>query len=201
MKNILCLAGSPEKSGNSDTLLDAFIQWMEQEWGVHVHKEYLYDIPMKPYSYENRIPTQDAEKEFWDLMDRFQKIDGLIIATPTYNFWVPAVLKNFIDRIGYVSLDYKNLNWMKQPTGLLWHLRTYFIVTGGTPSLLERCMFPFFPKTLLSLQFAYYGVRKMWGSYTGKLTFSSPAKDNPDLLKKYQNKWQSYVKKLKNDDS
>lgn len=199
MKKVLVLACSPEKGGNSDTLANEFIKGMSSVEWVQIQKIYLHDVPFAPYSYMSKFPDPNAEPEFAALTQQLDESDGLVIATPTYNFGVPAPLKNFIDRIGFMALDYKKLTWAKQPTWLLGNLRTFCIVTWGTPDLMQKMLFFAFPRFLLWVQFFYYGVRRSGSAFAGGLSFSNPAKKRPTLLKKYEKLGRTYAQKVIKD--
>lgn len=196
---VALLAGSPNKAenkGNSDTLLGAFRKGIESVPGIEiVSKTYLYDLPMQDYCHTCKVPTQ-SETEFKEVAESLRDMDGVVLATPTYNFNVPAPVKNFIDRIGYVALDYRKMNRVGQPTGLLGHLRVQTIITGGTPNHLRRILFFLFPGFWLKFSTWYYGVTRYSSSYAGKLTYSTPAQDDAKLLKKYEKMGAKWAKKL-----
>lgn len=196
MKKVLALACSPERGGNSDTLLDAFLSGVTHTQKISVEKIYLHATPIAPYSYKKKFPDVNEEPEFVALTEKLAEADALVIATPTYNFGVPAPLKNFIDRIGFMSLDYKKKNIFRQPTGLLGHLRVFCIVTGGTPNILEKLLFVVFPRFILWVEFLYYWAWKTAGKYAGSLSYSNPAKKRLDLLTKYEKYGQRFAKKI-----
>ena len=98
---VTALSCSPSKNRNSDTMLDYFIEGMKSVDNIEVEKIYLNDIAIEMYKYENRQNVETHEIEFKKLTDRIKISNGLIIATPTYNFGVPGHLKNFIDRIRF----------------------------------------------------------------------------------------------------
>lgn len=196
MKKVLLIASSPNRGdrGNSDTLLENFKEGLEESGKVEVvKKQYLYDVCMGDYCHQLKIPNPENEQDLIELSELLHEIDGLVIATPTFNFNVPAVLKNFIDRIGYVALNYKEQNMFKQPKGQLGHLKCYFIVTGGTPNWIKRFIFFLYPDFWLKAVFAYYGCLKTKSSYSGKLMYSSPAKDKPKLLNTLKNKGKKFA--------
>ena len=56
-----------------------------------------------------------------------ENASGLVIATPVWNFGVPAHLKNFIDRMGSFALD------ETRSRGTLNGKPFYIIFTGGAP--------------------------------------------------------------------
>lgn len=168
-KHIIALSCSPSRGRNSDTLLDKFITGCTQIPNVSTEKIYLSDIEIAYYTYENKDGALPHEEDFKNLCEKIQNADGLVIATPTYNFSVPAHLKNFIDRIRFLSLDFTDKNILGQPTGKLTHLCTYFIVTGGTPSWAQKILFFAFPPFWLRGVFLYFGAKVDGGLYTGNI--------------------------------
>lgn len=197
MKKIIAIAASPNKGGNSDTLLEAFIKGAKSaSKEISFEKIYICDIPMHFFDHPHKTVDEKEEPELFKLTQKMQKADGYIIATPTYNFNVPSQLKNLIDRIGFFSLNYQKMNMVGQPTGLLGNLRNFYIVTGGTPSHLRRCLFCLFPGFWLKAVFMYYGCFTHSSAYAGGLTFRSPAKEKPKLLKKFEKFGEKYAKKF-----
>ena len=57
-----------------------------------------------------------------------QQSDGVVIASPLWNFSVPGHLKNLIDRMGSFCLDSES-----RSLGMLKGKPFYCILTGGTP--------------------------------------------------------------------
>lgn len=183
-RKILALACSPSKGFNSDNMLDAFISGLVQVKGVEVEKIYLNDLKIANYSFLNRVPKIDDEPEFVDLAEKFSLADGVVIATPTFNFVVPAVLKNLLDRLSYKALNPAKLNWLHQPTGQLKNVKGFYLVSCGTPFLLQKMAFFLFPAFWLRVVFWYFGA-KTWGAIYGTgLNAKNLAKDNQALLGK-----------------
>ncbi len=164
---IIALSCSPSKGRNSDTMLDSFIRGASKVKGIEIEKIYLNDIPFDYYSFENCLGFSENEKAFGELTDKIQKAQGLVIATPTYNFSVPGHLKNFIDRIRFIALDMEAKSLLDQPKGKLGYLRTYFLVSGGTPVWAEKLLFFAFPPFWLRGVFLYFGAKVMGAIYTG----------------------------------
>lgn len=189
---VVALSCSPSHGRNSDTMLDHFILGIEDVPGVYVDKVYLSDVPMKAYSYELREGPAPDEPIFQKLADKVQRTNGLVIATPTYNFSVPAGLKNFIDRIRFFALDFNRQNRMGQPAGRLSYLRTFYLVSGGTPTWAERLLFFAFPPFWLRAVFLYYGAHCLGALYTGDIR----ARSNERLLLKCRKRGQRYAKHL-----
>ena len=165
---ILAISSSTSRGRNSDKMLDHFIKGMQLIEGIKVEKIYLDDIKIDLYRYENRNGPLPHEVDFKQLTDKIEKeFEAIVIATPTYNFSVPAHLKNFIDRIRFFALDFSKSNKIGQPVGRLGYLRMYFIVSGGTPNWAEKILFFTFPPFWLRGVFLYYGAKVMGALYSG----------------------------------
>lgn len=175
--HIIALACSPSKGRNSDAMLDAFIEGVKEVDNVTVEKIYLNDMHIDHFTFENSKGPLEHEKEFAELTQKITEHIGLVIATPTYNFSVPAQLKNFIDRIRFISLDLTKKNKLGQPVGLLGHLRLYYLVSGGTPTWAEKLLFFAFPAFWLRSVFLYFGAHCMGAYYSGDVqTFRNAKK-------------------------
>ena len=188
-KNIIALSCSPSKGRNSDTMLDHFIKGVRKVPNVNIEKIYINDISFDTYAYENKNGPESHEKEFKSLCDKVQSCNGLIIATPTYNFSVPAQLKNFIDRIRFFALDFKRKTKLKQPVGMLGYLSLYFLASGGTPTWAQKILFFAFPLFWLRGVFLYFGAKCMGAIYSGDIkTF-----ENTNVLKKCEKAGRRYA--------
>ena len=153
---------------------DAFIRGVRTVSGVRAEKLYLEDISLDTYSFENRNGPTSHERAFADLVEKLRYAQGLVLATPTYNFSVPAHLKNFIDRIRFFALDFEEKNKLAQPTGKLGHLYTYFLVSGGTPLWAQKILFFAFPPFWLRGVFVYFGAQYVGARYSGDVeTFNN----------------------------
>lgn len=190
---ILALSSSPSRHRNSDTMLDNFIVGMNKVSGIEVEKIYLEDIPIDFYNFENGTGPGAHEEKFKILTGKIQESDGLVIATPTYNFSVPAHLKNFIDRIRYISLDLSKRNKIGQPVGKLSYLRMYFLVSGGTPRWAETMLFFAFPSFWLRSVFLYFNAKVLGAFYTGNVK----AFENRTILDKCIKKGERYAHMVK----
>lgn len=190
---ILALSCSPSRKRNSDTMLDYFISGMREVSDIEVEKIYLEDIPIDYYKYENSKAPGAHEEAFKKLSDKIMhEVEGLVIATPTYNFSVPAHLKNFIDRIRFFALDFQNRNKLGQPTGMLGHLKMYFLVSGGTPAWAERIVFFAFPSFWLRGVFLYFNAKVMGAFYSDDIK----TYENKKTLEKCFKKGKRYAQKV-----
>jgi len=190
---IIALSCSPSRKRNSDTMLDHFIDGMMEIPNIEVEKIYLEDIPINTYNFQNSTGPQENEQLFKELSEKIKNESfGLVIATPTYNFSVPAHLKNFIDRIRFFALNFEEKNNFGQPKGELKNLRTYFLVSGGTPNWAEKILFFTFPSFWLRGIFLYFNAKVMGAYYSGDTqTFK-----NKKILKKCFRKGKKYAKNI-----
>jgi NAD(P)H-dependent FMN reductase len=192
MKKVIALSCSPSHGRNSDSMLDSFVEGASKNSNIEIEKVYLDDIKINYYKHENSKGAEFDEPEFAKLTEKIKQADGLIIATPTYNFAVPAHLKNFIDRIRFIALDLGRSDWLGQPKGLLNNLSCYFLVSGGTPHYAQKILFFAFPPFWLRGVFLYYGA-KVFGAY-----YSDDTKtfENQKILAKCRREGQWYADRL-----
>lgn len=98
---ILAIAGSPRPKGNSNTLLNRFIQGA-REAGAEVELVRPFRMKIAPCigcekcrENEGRCTVKD---DFQTVYDQVIASDALVFATPTYFSSVSAQMKTFIDR-------------------------------------------------------------------------------------------------------
>lgn len=89
---------------------------------------------------------------------------GLVIATPIWNFSVPAHLKNVVDRMGSFALDTEG-----RSLGQLKKLPVSFIFTGGAPMIAWRALM-YLTTLHLPEAFKYYGATIMGKHFEPKCT-------------------------------
>lgn len=189
---IIALSASPSRGRNSDSMLDAFLEGVATHPSIEFEKIYLEDIAIDTYKFENGKGPQEHEAAFKELTEKIKCTQGLVIATPTYNFSVPAHLKNFIDRLRFFALDMNNTNRIGQPVGGLDYLKTFFLVSGGTPKWAESLLFFAFPAFWLRAVFLYYGSNCLGAYYSGDTaTFK-----NEKILNKCRKLGHRYGKQL-----
>ena len=86
-----------------------------------------YELPQFTLDcYKDNCPLPPGYK---DLKAYVEEADGVVIATPVWNFGVPAHLKNFLDWIGCFGLDSET-----RSKGTLGGKPFYYIFTGGAPA-------------------------------------------------------------------
>jgi multimeric flavodoxin WrbA len=194
IKKIIAISSSPSKGRNSDTMLDHFVSGVENYGNdlIEIEKFYLDDIYFDHYDYGNRLGPTEKESDFRELALKMNDAEGIIIATPTYNFSVPASLKNLVDRIRFIALDLEKENILGQPVGNFKKHRFFFLVTGGTPKYAQKILFFLYPAFWLRIVFMYYGSYKMNSYYSG----DTKAFENPKILKKCFKLGEKFSKKI-----
>jgi FMN-dependent NADH-azoreductase len=191
-RNVIAISASPSRGRNSDTMLDAFLRGVRKVEEIEVEKIYLDDVPIDYYKYENKDGPASHEVEFKELADKIQNTEGLVISSPTYNYSVPAHLKNFIDRLRFFALDFGRKTMLGQPVGMMEGTSTFFLVSGGTPNWAERVMFFAFPLFWLRGVFIYYGSSYVGGIYSG----DTKTYENKKVLAKCEREGHKFAYKL-----
>ena len=89
--NVVGFAGSLRRASYNRALLRAATELAPPALHIVIHE--LDGIPL----YNGDIEAAGVPQSVVQLRDAVQKADGLLIATPEYNYGVPGVLKNTID--------------------------------------------------------------------------------------------------------
>jgi len=89
--HLLGISGSLRKGSLNTGLLRAAAELLPE--GVHLDIYSLRQIP--PYNYDLEVAAYPELVR--DFKERIRAADGLILASPEYNFSIPGVLKNAID--------------------------------------------------------------------------------------------------------
>jgi multimeric flavodoxin WrbA len=100
MADILAVAGSARRGGNSDTLLEAALEVFRQR-GDRVQVVYPIRLTISPCRSCNACFKTGAciqHDEMGPLYDRFLEADRVVVATPVYFTNVPGHFKVMIDR-------------------------------------------------------------------------------------------------------
>ncbi len=122
---LVIVAGTNDPS-NCDTLAESFIKGIHEGEDVIVEKVRLKDLSIDHFSLEYYKPDADQGKDFTELQKKIESADGIVIASPIWNFAVPAHLKNLIDRMGSFCLDPET-----HTKGLLGNKPFHLILTAG----------------------------------------------------------------------
>src|SRR6185369_14095295 len=131
-KNVMVLAGSPRKGGNSELLCDQFIRGATES-GNQVEKIFVCDMKI------NYCTACDAcqgnggrcvqKDDMAEILDKMISANVLVMATPVYFYTMNAQMKTLIDRTyaRYTEVSNKEM---------------YFIMTAavGNKELLKRTL-------------------------------------------------------------
>lgn len=88
---VLGISGSFRKASFNTALLRAAIEVAPKS--MQIEEAELRDIPL----YDEDVRAAGVPESVQHFRDRIAQADGILIATPEYNFSIPGVLKNAID--------------------------------------------------------------------------------------------------------
>ena len=194
MEVLVLVAGTNEPS-NSNILADTFAQGMQQVGDIKIHKRRLKDMQIEHFTVDVYDPKYKNEEDFRELQDLLLSASGLVIATPVWNFGVPAHLKNFLDRMGNFALD------ESKSKGTLGGKPFYLIFTGGAPlpawkGLMEKTC-SYVPEAL-----KYFGASYIGHHFEGKCTvgrgkFGLVVDERPESLASVRKQGNAFAKIVK----
>lgn len=127
MKVLLIIAGTNDPS-NAEMLSQSFIGGIKQHGDVTIDAIKLKELPLEHFSLKHYDESYEHEGEFKSIQRFIEEADGIVIATPVWNFGVPAHLKNLVDRMGSFALDAET-----RSKGKLKGKPFFLILTGGAP--------------------------------------------------------------------
>jgi len=96
---IIAVYGSARKAGNTDILMDSFLEPLTGK--TEIHKYYLRDMNLRSCIACGGCHTTGVcvfDDDIWDIYKKIESADGLVIASPIYFASVTANTKAFIDR-------------------------------------------------------------------------------------------------------
>lgn len=102
--SVLGVSGSPHRHGNTETLLDEFLEGAERA-GAKIEKVVLKNLdytPCKGCNACHRTGTCIVHDDLEDLFEKILGADCLAIASPIYSMGITAELKGVIDRAQYL---------------------------------------------------------------------------------------------------
>ena len=127
MHFLLIVAGTNHPS-NADVLADHFGEGLRLVGNSTVEKIRLEDLPLEHFTLKFYEEGADQGENMRKLWGAIEKADGILIASPIWNFSVPSHLKNALDRIGAYAMDKET-----RTHGLLKGKPFFFLYTGGAP--------------------------------------------------------------------
>ena len=132
--SVLGISGSPHRHGNTETLLDAFLDGA-REAGGGVDKVVLKNMEYAPCQGCNACHKDGVciiEDDLNPLFDRILSMDVLALASPIYTMGITAEMKGFLDRAQYL---WARKYILKTQFFTREHIRRHkgvFISTAGT---------------------------------------------------------------------
>ncbi len=119
--NVLGVSGSPRVDGNTDLILNEALKAAKSS-GAKVKLLRLSDYNLEPctacmtcFSTGKCVLKDDWQK----LYDEITKADGIVLASPSYFQGVTAQMKIFIDRIGFLALARKRIDFAGKVGGAI----------------------------------------------------------------------------------
>jgi multimeric flavodoxin WrbA len=133
---ILAIVAGTNEPSNSNVLADAFLKGIRTEIPeAQIEKIRLRDLTLDHFTLQHYDPNSCSTDDFCKTQDAILNSHGMLIATPVWNFSVPAHLKNFIDRMGSIALDQE-----MHAKGQLKNKPFFFIFTGGAPKIAWKAL-------------------------------------------------------------
>lgn len=181
MRMLVLVAGTNEPS-NANVLADAFTSGFSAVPGTTFRKLRLRDLRLEHFSlkyYESHPPE---EPDFRTLREEIERSSGFVIASPIWNFGVPAHLKNCIDRLGSVALNGEN-------GGNSLRGKPFFLLfTGGAPAagwwtVLKRTT-SFVPRALQYYEAVHVGTHFEPRCTLGRMRFGLVVDKRPESLRR-----------------
>jgi len=161
--HFLILAAGTNNPSNSAFLATTFGDELSSR-GNEVTTIRLNDLEIGHFSLESYEQDHAHEDDLLRVRDAIDAADGVVIATPIWNFGVPAHLKNLIDRLGAFFLDAET-----HSKGQLDGKPFFFLFTGGAPAPAWKGMLR---RTTSSLSegLRYFGASPVGTFFEGKCT-------------------------------
>ncbi len=193
MIQILILVAGTNEPSNSNVLAESMEEGIRSLSGVSVTKIRLKDLQISHFGlecYGPNCPMDDMEM----IKTEMSKAHGVVIATPIWNFSVPAHLKNLIDRMGAFSLDSES-----HSLGMLHGKPFFLLYTGGTPA----AAWPLMKRTTshLPVSLQYFGASILGVHFESRATlgrgiFGLVVDKRPESLEAIKKKGISFVKSV-----
>ncbi len=96
---ILAVYGSPRRGGNTDLLMDSFLQAASEQTEVVEYR--LRELELNPCLGCDKCSKTGIcilDDDIWEIYERMEDASGLVISAPIYFASLPAQVKAFVDR-------------------------------------------------------------------------------------------------------
>ena len=156
---VLGISGSPRRHGNTETLLDSFLEGAK-EAGAVVEKVVLKDIDFSACQGCNachKTGTCIVKDDAPLLFDRILASDCIAVASPIYSMGITAQLKGFIDRGQYLWARKLMLGTLSFSEDHIRRHKAVFVSTAGqnNPAVFDAA-FPAMKALFNGCGFEYY---------------------------------------------
>jgi multimeric flavodoxin WrbA len=126
--NILIIVAGTNDPSNSHMLAESFEEGISSYSSeIEIEMIRLKDLSIDHFNLTHYKEEVKEEEDFIRIKKHMIESSGIVLASPIWNFGVPAHLKNLMDRIGSFALD------KTRSQGTLNGKPFYLIVTGGAP--------------------------------------------------------------------
>lgn len=155
------VAGTNDPS-NADFLADRFAEGARSVPGIVIEKIRLKDLRIDHFTLRHYELQHHDTDDFPKVREMILRADAVVLASPIWNFSVPAHLKNLIDRMGVFGLDETH------SIGTLNAKPFFLLFTGGSPI----AAWPLLKKTTshLPASIQYFGGAVLGRHYEGRCT-------------------------------
>jgi len=130
---VLGISGSPHRHGNTETLLDSFLDGAKTA-GASVEKVVLRDLDYSPCRGCNACHKTGeciVQDDAITLFDKILHVDAIAVASPIYSMGITAELKGLIDRGQYLWARKFILKTLYFPNDHIVRHKGIFISTAG----------------------------------------------------------------------
>jgi multimeric flavodoxin WrbA len=130
---VLGISGSPHRHGNTETLLDSFLDGTKTA-GASVEKVVLIDLDYSPCRGCNACHKTGeciVKDDAITLFDKILQADAIAVASPIYSMGITAELKGLIDRGQYLWARKFILKTLYFPNDHIVRHKGIFISTAG----------------------------------------------------------------------
>jgi multimeric flavodoxin WrbA len=131
---VLGISGSPHRHGNTETLLDAFLEGAEAGGGI-IRKVLLHEMDNATCRGCNACHKTGEcviRDELIPLFDEIFSVDVLALASPIYTMGITAEMKGFLDRSQFLWAQKYILKTRYYTREHIHRHKGFFISTAGT---------------------------------------------------------------------
>lgn len=188
---LVVICGSTNAPSNSTLLAQRFAAGFRMvDTAAEVQEFHLRNLNIEQFSLKHYEPTCDQGDDFCRLRDAIVAADAVVLASPVWNFGVPGMVKNFIDRMGSFGLD------AQHAFGTLKGKPFFLIYTMGAPTPAQtfmRRMVSFVAAGIEYFGACVVGTHFEGGCTPGKGVFGLVVDQRPAALESAEAKGQTFA--------